>query len=75
MKTMSEALRRAIRDSGQSLYAIARDTGLQLHSVSRFLRGQTSLRLDLADRLAQHFGLELRPAKPKRGKAKTRKRR
>jgi DNA polymerase I-like protein with 3'-5' exonuclease and polymerase domains len=30
-------------------------------SLSRFVRGERSLRLDMADRLAKYFGLELTP--------------
>jgi plasmid maintenance system antidote protein VapI len=41
--------------------AIERATGVKRASIMRFLRGETSLRLDMADRLAAYFGLELRP--------------
>ncbi len=58
--TMSDVLRRVIAESGQAYIAIERATGVKRASVARFLRGQTSLRLDIADRLATHFGLELR---------------
>jgi hypothetical protein len=30
-------------------------------SISRFVAGKQSLRLDVADKLAAYFGLELRP--------------
>ena len=59
-RTLTDALRAAIQDSGQSYYALAAATGLDADSISRFARGQTSLRLDLADRLAQYFGIESR---------------
>jgi hypothetical protein len=59
--TMTEAIQRAIRASSESWYAIAKATQVEKSSLSRFMAGQTSLRLDLADRLALHFGLELRP--------------
>ncbi len=57
--TLSEALRAAIVDSGMSLRQIAEETGLRHPSISRFLAGKTSLRLDLADRLAVLFGLQV----------------
>ena len=57
--TLSEALRAAIVDSGMSLRQIAEETGLRHPSISRFLAGKTSLRLDLADRLAEFFGLQI----------------
>jgi transcriptional regulator with XRE-family HTH domain len=59
--TLSEALRQAIRDSGLALAALERETGVQRMSIGRFMRGERSLRLDKADRLAAFLGLELRP--------------
>jgi plasmid maintenance system antidote protein VapI len=57
---MSDVLRRTIAESGLAHIAIERATGVKRASIMRFLRGETSLRLDLADRLAAFFGLELR---------------
>jgi len=62
MQTMTDRLRKAIRDSGLSLYAIAAKTGLKRPSLSRFMAGTRSLRLDKADILATFFKLELKPA-------------
>ena len=58
-ETISEVLRRAVLESGKALIAIERDTGIQRMSISRFLRGATSLRLDKADELAAYLGLVL----------------
>jgi plasmid maintenance system antidote protein VapI len=66
-ETLSDVLRRTILDSGKALIAIERETGVQRMSIARFLEGKTSLRLDKADRLADFFGLELRPARRKKG--------
>lgn len=55
---MTDAIKRAVRDSGQSLYAICKATGLNEDSLSRFMRGKQSLRLDLADSLAAYFRIE-----------------
>lgn len=60
--TMTQTLRKAVRDSGLSLYAIAAGSGLTRPSLSRFMAGTQSLRLDMADKLAEYFGLELKPA-------------
>jgi plasmid maintenance system antidote protein VapI len=57
---MTAALKKAIADSGMAHIAIERATGVQRASIMRFLRGEQSLRLDMADRLATFFGLELR---------------
>lgn len=58
--TMSDRLRAAITDSGIPLLRIQTETGVQRASLSRFIRGERSLRLDLADKLADYFNLELR---------------
>lgn len=57
---MTQVLKQAIHDSEQSIYAIAMATGLEQSSLRRFMWGETSLRLDLADKLAAHLGLVLR---------------
>ncbi len=61
--TISDVLKRAIAESGMAHIAIERATGVQRASIMRFLRGSQSLRLDMADKLAALFGLELRPIK------------
>jgi plasmid maintenance system antidote protein VapI len=60
---ISDVLRRSIIESGAAYSALERTTGVKRASILRFVRATTSLRLDLADRLAAHFGLELRPKK------------
>jgi plasmid maintenance system antidote protein VapI len=61
---ISDVLRQVVRDSGVALKALERETGVQRASLSRFLAGRQSLRLDAADRLAAYFGLRLlRPEK------------
>jgi hypothetical protein len=57
---MTDVLRRTVRESGLSLYAIAQETGVVRESLSRFMAGTQSLRLDKADKLAAYFKLELR---------------
>jgi len=56
---MSDVLRAAVRDSGLSAYRVSKDTGLVVTSIIRFVDGETSLRLDKADVLAEYLGLEL----------------
>ena len=56
---MTETLKRAIRDSGLSFKALERETGVKRQSLMKFMRGEQSLRLDLADRLAAFFKLKL----------------
>ena len=57
---MTETLKQAIADSGQTYTEIERATGVKRASLLRFMRGETSLRLDMADRLTSHFGIEVR---------------
>ena len=68
MASMSETLKDAIRDSGQTVYRISKDSGLDYDSIYRFLSGRTSLRLDKADKLAAYFGI--RCSRPRRRKGK-----
>jgi DNA transposition AAA+ family ATPase len=57
--TMTAAMLKAIHDSGLSLYAIAKETGVDKSALGRFVAGKQSLRLDRADKLAAYLGLEL----------------
>jgi transcriptional regulator with XRE-family HTH domain len=57
--TMTEVIKAAIERSGLTRYRIATDTGIGETSLMRFMRGETSLRLDRADVLAEYLGLEL----------------
>ncbi len=66
--TMTETLRKAIAESGLPMQTIANECGVERTSLLRFARGDQSLRLDCADRLAAYFRLELRPTfMPKEG--------
>jgi transcriptional regulator with XRE-family HTH domain len=56
---MSDVLRAAIIDSGMNLAAIERETGIDRSSLSRFVAGERSMRLDMADQLARYFGIAL----------------
>ncbi len=57
--TMTDVLKQAIQESGLTLYRIAKETGIVGTSLLRFMQGETSLRLDKADVLAEYLGLEL----------------
>ncbi len=60
LKTMTQALRDAINNSELSFAALERETGVTRQSLMKFARGERSLRLDMADRLAEYFGLEVK---------------
>jgi plasmid maintenance system antidote protein VapI len=57
--TMTDTLRQTIAESGLPMLTIASEAGIERASLIRFARGDQSLRLDIADRLAAYFGLEL----------------
>ena len=57
---LSGALRKAIRDSGKSVYQIGKEANVSQIVISRFLSGERDIRMATADRLAQSLGLILR---------------
>jgi plasmid maintenance system antidote protein VapI len=56
---ISDRLRQRIVESGLPYLTLEKETGVARASIMRFVRGDHSLRLDKADRLAAFFGLEL----------------
>lgn len=69
MGTVSENLRDALERSGQTRYAVSKATGIPQSVLSRFYHGHP-LRGDNTDTLAAYLGLELRPVRRTRKKAK-----
>jgi plasmid maintenance system antidote protein VapI len=57
--TMTDVLRCAIRDCGLNHFRLSEESGVSRLSIVRFARGERSLRLDMADKLATYFGLVL----------------
>jgi plasmid maintenance system antidote protein VapI len=60
---ISDLLRRTVAEAVTAKRAtykgLERETGVTRASIMRFARGGQFLRLDMADRLAAYFGLEL----------------
>jgi len=54
-----EVLRDAIRNSGQSLNQISKTTGVGSNQLSRFMRGERTLTLPVAEKLCDTLGLQL----------------
>ena len=69
---LTDPLRQAIVDSGKPLLTLAEETGVARASLIRFRRGERSLRLDVADKLANYFGLRLVADRKKQRKPKAR---
>lgn len=64
--SMTDVLRRAIRESGLPFQALERETGVQRRCICRFLNGEQSIRLDMADKLAAYFKLVLTAETPRK---------
>ena len=61
--TLTTALQACINESELSFKELERRTGVLRQSLMKFARGETSLRLDLADKLTEFFELEVRRPK------------
>jgi transcriptional regulator with XRE-family HTH domain len=51
--------RKAIEESGLTLYAIAKQTGIDQSQLSRFMRSERGLSIKTAEQLAAVVGLKL----------------
>ena len=60
---LAEPLKQAIVESGLPLLTLEQRTGVLRANIMRFVRGETSMRLDNADKLAAYLGLSLQPTK------------
>ena len=58
-ESLSELLRRSIRESGQSLEKIASDAGVSPVVITAFMSGDRDIHMATADRLARSLGLEV----------------
>jgi hypothetical protein len=66
---ITDVLKDAIVKSDIPYKTLERETGVKRSSIQRFIDGRQSLRLDMADRLAEYFGLSVvsnpRPKRPR----------
>jgi plasmid maintenance system antidote protein VapI len=60
MKSIAEQLRKAIADSGETEYAIAKGSGVSQSVVNRFVHGERGISLDTAARLCAYLKLSLK---------------
>jgi plasmid maintenance system antidote protein VapI len=63
-------MRRAFRESGLTMYRVAKDSGVDRAQVVRFFSGNRGLTLDAASRICNVLGLELRPVRRPKGKGR-----
>jgi hypothetical protein len=59
--TLTEAIKSAVRSTGKSVSAVARESGVSQPALHRFLAGQRGLTLHSADRLCPYLRLALQP--------------
>ncbi|MBM3995231.1 MAG: helix-turn-helix transcriptional regulator [Planctomycetes bacterium] len=62
---LSEQIRRAIKTCGQSCYAIAKATGIDKATLSRFMSGERGLPMKTLDVLADYLDLNITTPKRK----------
>ncbi len=58
--TVSDQLRQAIEDSGETLYRVAKDSGVSYPTLHGFVGGR-DIKLSNADKIADYLGLSLWP--------------
>lgn len=58
---LTDALRQAIAESKLPFLTLEEKTGVTRQSLMKFARGESSLRLDVADKVAAYFGLQVVP--------------
>ncbi|HEV3261873.1 MAG TPA: helix-turn-helix transcriptional regulator [Gemmataceae bacterium] len=63
---MLETLKRAVRDSGQTLYRISKDAGVPYPNLHRLMAGKRAVSMSTLDRLCSYLGLELTTRKEHR---------
>jgi plasmid maintenance system antidote protein VapI len=57
---MAEQLKKAIRESGKTVNALAVESGVPQPVLHRFVKGERDLTLSTVQKLADYFGFELR---------------
>ena len=65
---ITDMLRRTIKESGIPFLTLEQETGVLRQSLMKFARGDGTIHLDAADKLAEFFKLELGSARRKPAK-------
>jgi plasmid maintenance system antidote protein VapI len=63
MATVTETLRHALENCGESRYAVSKATGIPNSTLWRFVTEGRALRGENIDILSAYLGLELRPVR------------
>ncbi len=59
VNTVADQLRDAIRDCGESVYAVAKGAGVDASVLGRFVRGERGINLGTAAKVCTYLGLTL----------------
>ncbi len=73
-QSIADTLKAAILASELPFLTLEQQTGVTRQSLMSFVKDERTLRLDMADKLAVYFGLELRPTTSKTATKATPKR-
>jgi plasmid maintenance system antidote protein VapI len=57
--TLTDAIKRAIADSGLSVYMVAKESGVPQPVLHRFMADERDIKLGTADKLAKYLKLRL----------------
>jgi transcriptional regulator with XRE-family HTH domain len=66
---LTEQLRQAVLNCGETQYAVCKATGIDKTALSRFINGERGVSMKVLDTLGEYLGLQIVNDKPK-GKAK-----
>jgi transcriptional regulator with XRE-family HTH domain len=58
-RSLAEDMRRAIEESGITMYKLSQDSGVDRSQLSRFMRNERDLSLTVADKLCEVLGMKL----------------
>ncbi len=64
--SFDERIRKAIRVDGRSLYRLAKDAGIDVAPLQRFMKAEQTVRLPTAEKLCRVVGLDLCPVRQKK---------
>ena len=59
-QTIADTLRRAIRQSGKTVYRVSQESGVSQGVIARFLRAERDIRLETLEKLAPVVGVSVR---------------
>jgi transcriptional regulator with XRE-family HTH domain len=65
---LSDQIRKAVKGCGQTRYAIAKATGIDQSTLSRFVSGERGLPMNTLDRLADYLELSITTKSQRRRK-------